>query len=164
MTLDGSEGDAWTLERAAGLLEGATVTLLGVVQAPPHLAADLAFRVDPRHADFNAALAAARRRLPDASAEIRFGDPGDAVLREIREGGHDLVILSRPDRRVLRGSAIPSSSFGPTPRPALSGGSSRSSRDPPTRRRSSLRRSSWPAASGPRSGSSGRKRGTASNA
>jgi nucleotide-binding universal stress UspA family protein len=139
--LDGSELSSWVLDRASALLKlpGAVVTLLGVVEAPPDLAADVAYRVDPRHAAFAAALGAARDRLSDqgilARAEVRFGDPADAILREIRQGGHDLLAMTTHGRtglarvlfgsvaqRVLRGSTIPLLFFRPllTPDGALS--------------------------------------------
>ncbi|HEX7901858.1 MAG TPA: universal stress protein [Planctomycetota bacterium] len=131
--LDGSALSAWALDRVSGLLArmGATATLLGVVEEP---AADLAFRVDPRHAEVAAALGAQRDRLigkgVSAQAELRFGDPAEAILREIGEGGHRLVAMSTHGRtglarvlfgsvaaKVLRGSAIPALLFRPMQAP-----------------------------------------------
>ena len=134
--LDGSELSAWTLDRAAGLLRrpGVQATLLGVVPASSELAADLAYGVDPRYAPFRDALAAARDRLLErgigARAELRFGAPPDAILREIREGGHHLVAMTTHGRtglarailgsvalQVLRGSPVPLLLFRPLRRP-----------------------------------------------
>lgn len=129
---DGSELSAWAIDRAEDLLRrpGASATLLGVVEAPPELAADLAYRVDPRHAEFEGRLRERRDRLRAkgvaAEAELRFGDPAEAILREIREGRHDLAVLSTHGRgglarvlmgsvagKVLQGSTIPLLLFRP---------------------------------------------------
>ena len=134
--LDGSELSAWALDRASGLLTrpGAIATLLGVVEVPPEVASDVAFRVDPRHAEFGAAIKAQGGRLAAkgvyAQAELRFGEPAEAILREIREGGHDLVAMSTHGRtglarvlfgsvalKVLRGSTVPLLLFRPLQRP-----------------------------------------------
>lgn len=129
---DGSELSAWALERAETLLRrpGVSATLLRVIEAPAGLAGDLAYRVDPRHAEAAAALRAQRDRLDamgvPARAELRFGEPADAILREIRWGGHDLAVLSTHGRggwaryflgsvarSVLAGSTIPLLMFRP---------------------------------------------------
>jgi len=130
--LDGSELSAWTLDRSSELLTrpGVQATLLGVVEAPREFAADVAYRVDPRHAEFSAAIGVQRDRLAAkgvfAEAQLRFGDPAEAILREIREGRHDLAALSTHGRtglarvlfgsvaqKVLRGSTIPLLLFRP---------------------------------------------------
>lgn len=131
--LDGSELSAWVLDRGAALFRapGAEVVLLGVVE---HAGGDLAYRTDPRHAEAQAFLVEARDRLRaqgvTALAEIRFGDPAQAILREIREGSYDLVAMSTHGRtglgrllfgsvalRVVQGSTSPLLLFRPLQRP-----------------------------------------------
>ncbi len=134
--LDGSELSAWTLDRAAALFRtpGAEVVLLEVIQPPAGTLDDLAYRIDPRHAEVQARLVEARDRLRADGVicvgEIRFGHPAEAILREIREGAYSLVAMSTHGRsglsrllfgsvalRVLQGSTSPLLMYRPLQRP-----------------------------------------------
>jgi nucleotide-binding universal stress UspA family protein len=134
--LDGSEISRWALERAQALIRqpGAVPTLLGVAEAAPPHAGELAFQVDPRHRPLHDLLAAARDdlrgRSVQAEAKIRMGDPATEIVREIHEGGHELVLMATHGRsalgrvlfgnvalRVLQASPVPVLLFRPLQRP-----------------------------------------------
>ncbi len=118
--VEGSALSAWVLERGAALFrQGASsVTLLGVEAQP---------------GDEEASLEEARERLlalgVDARTERRSGDPADAILKELREGGYDLVAMTTHGRsglgrvlfgsvalRVLQGATAPLLLFRPLQR------------------------------------------------
>ncbi|MBI2931186.1 MAG: universal stress protein [Planctomycetes bacterium] len=132
LPLDGSELSKWALARARHILEqpGTSVTLLRVIECEEARANDLSFRMDPRHRKAGEALARTRINLLDlsvsASSELRFGDPVTEILREIAEGGHDLVVMSTHGQtwlsrvflgsvaeRVLQSSPVPLLLFRP---------------------------------------------------
>lgn len=130
--IDGSDVSTWVLDRARRILEGPelSVTLLRVVECGEARAAELAYRLDPRHRETSEALAGIRARFLapslSAKAQLRFGDPAGEILRETAEGGHDLVVMSTHGRsrlgglrlggvaeRVLQASPVPLLLFRP---------------------------------------------------
>jgi nucleotide-binding universal stress UspA family protein len=134
--LDGSDLSRWVLDRGKFLLTrpGVSVTLMSVIPSEESRAVDLAYQVDPRHRPAHDALALLRdellRRSVACEARLRLGDPAAEIVREVREGDHDLVAMTTHGRtglarvlfgsvalRVLQASPAPTFLFRPLQRP-----------------------------------------------
>jgi nucleotide-binding universal stress UspA family protein len=107
---DGSDRSDQTLRRARHFLDtpGVEVTLLRVIECDEYRARDLHYRTDRRHRPAGEALAISLDGFTNRSAggkparaQLRFGDPVTEILAEIREAGHDLVVMDTQGRTAL---------------------------------------------------------------
>ncbi len=134
--IDGSDVSRWVFARGlkAFAQPGAKVTVLQVVEPPPSRAGDAAYRSDPRHQPLFDEIEKLRKSLAakgvDAVTQVRFGDPAGEILREERDGSHDLIAMTTSGRtglgrilfgsvamRVLHGAEAPMLLFRPQLRP-----------------------------------------------
>lgn len=131
--LDGSEISTLVLAHTRLILQqpGTSVTLLRVIECEEERAKVLMYGIDSHYRGARYALPKILIEQLDRSvtvgAKLRFGDPVTGILREVAEGGHDLVVLSADGRpplgripignvaeRMLQSSRVPLLFFRPT--------------------------------------------------
>jgi nucleotide-binding universal stress UspA family protein len=117
VAIDGSPDAARALEHAIDLAacEHAKLTLISAVPAPPVFAyatpgaSGLSDLAEQARAETEAIVGAARERVPQdvsVTSVIKSEPAKPALLKQITEGGHDLVVMGSRGRGAVRSALL----------------------------------------------------------